>query len=190
MSKTNLITSLKTAITALEADTINYNWEKQQSCNCGVVAQAVLKKTSSEILGSISSMVNSVTREKQSGTWKNCVKNFCNITGESTQQIFKDLSEAGLSAQDICHLEYLENPAILKKAKIRTGIFNKMYFQKKSNLIKYLKAWVQILEQESKPADTINTLNKNQLREELLKAESNQEFEKCAVLRDKIAVTN
>lgn len=184
--KTKLIKALKVAINALEKDTVEYDWYEQCSCNCGVVAQAILGKTKYEIDRDLDKASSKRWDQDKDGamTWKNMVKRYCDITGKSTSQIFKDLTENGMTVEDITHLEYLENKAILKRADIRV-LFHKNYYKKKKNLIKYLKAWVNILEEQEKPS--LEKLNKNELQEELLKAVGKEEYERAANIRDLIA---
>lgn len=248
MAKDNLIKALKLSIHALETGIVKYEWNKNQTCNCGVVAQAILGKTHEELLilisptgRMVSKKINPHVVDGWSATWKQCVQETCSITGETTEKIFKQLFKAGMSPEDITHLEYLENPAILKRAnlyqtktvtkKIKTGetkatvpvkikvppkgIFGflkketeeiiyetqtvetfeerqfeetaleKDYYKKKENLIKYLKAWVEILEESRRPE--IKELSKTQLQEELLKAVSNEDYETAGEIRDLIA---
>ncbi len=40
--KENLIKSLKIVIDALKKNQVEYEWKEQSSCNCGLVAQAIL----------------------------------------------------------------------------------------------------------------------------------------------------
>jgi hypothetical protein len=114
--KAHLIKSLELAIDALKNDTIAYNWLKTHSCNTGVVAQALLGVTREEL--------NEISRPLfmdlpgESKTWKKGVKYNCPITGESIPEIIKRLEAAGLHRNDIVHLEYLENPAILANSTI------------------------------------------------------------------------
>ena len=49
----------------------------------------------------------------EDATWKNAVKVWCPIAKKPMKQIFIDLENAGLSKEDIVHLEYMDNPAIL-----------------------------------------------------------------------------
>lgn len=126
--KETLISKLKLAISALEDGTIYYNWFEQSSCNCGVVAQAMLDKNRKEIgnllkpvLSEINEMNrNSEEKNKFDRTWKQAVGLFCPITGKSMHEVFNLLMDAGMSKADMAHLEYMDNPAILKKSGIDT----------------------------------------------------------------------
>lgn len=248
--KTKLISALKVAINALETGTVHYNWEKASSCNCGVVSQAVLDLSKQELLKTIAPMHAKFKEDNQDEvnfTWKRAVRNYCSITGKTEFEILNDLFDNGFSPADICHLEYLENPAILQRAnlykveqtivKIKTGgtttttpiiiktkikakgirgffgftdeveevknesttietfkeetskqkYLEKEYYKNKQNLIKYLKAWVSILEEQEKLVS--KQLNKIELNEELLKLVSDEKYEEAAKVRDLIAVS-
>ena len=247
--KTKLTQALKVAIHALETNIVTYNWVNQESCNCGVVAQAILGKPKDYIASKFDAMMKLSGGETVNGkyrhkyrTWKENVQQHCTITGLPTIQILQELANAGMMPEDITHLEYLENPAILKRAelektttytkKVKTGETKKMvpvtcqvnaggikgffgqtkeetkmvlqveetftvetitekqipkdHFTQKDNLVKYLKAWVSILEEPQKPI--VKHLTKRELQEELLKAVNNEEFEKASTIRYMITV--
>lgn len=117
--KEKLISSLNIVINALENDTAHYNWIKQHSCNCGLVAQTVLNNSPHELAKRIEKEdifnreLFKLKLDNDNNTWKNAVKMWCPIAGKPMKQIFIDLEEAGLSKEDIVHLEYMDNPAIL-----------------------------------------------------------------------------
>lgn len=126
--KEKLIKSLMSAIRALENGTVTYNWQEQHSCNCGVVSQAMLGMTGTELKHRLKDeeifkheIFAKVKDEPEvAKTWKNLISAWCPITGLPMKQIFHDLNEAGLTTDDMAHLEYLENPAILKRSGIQT----------------------------------------------------------------------
>jgi hypothetical protein len=185
--KQNLIKALKTAIHALEHGTVHYEWAECASCNCGVVVQAMLGKTTKQISKMLKPMTHHhVFFKRGPQTWRQMVQRNCSITGESTVEIFKKLNEAGMSAEDICHLEFMSNEAILARA----GIYKSgKHHADKGNLIRYLKAWTVILQE--KEADDTSGMTKMELQNELVKAvtdDSPEGYKKAAKLRDKIAV--
>ena len=124
--KEHLINSLNTAINALKNDTVYYDWHNQNSCNAGIVSQAVLGVTREELderrislFSSLEDYNSQKRKENQlNGTWKNAVQISCPLTGKSVPQIVKDLEANGLSREDIVHLEYLNNSAILEESTI------------------------------------------------------------------------
>lgn len=127
--KEKLIKSLNSVIRALENDTVNYDWYGTSTCNCGVVSQALLGLQQNEFSDKIT--LNNLYShkwfepKKEGGlgyekNWKNAVKLWCPITNKPLKDIFIELNDAGLSADDICHLEFMENKAILAKSGIVT----------------------------------------------------------------------
>jgi hypothetical protein len=235
--KEHLIDSLNTAINALKNDTVYYNWTNQHSCNAGIVSQAVLGVTREELdlrrttLFSKLEDYNSQRRKENqlADTWKNAVQIGCSLTGKDIPQIVKDLEANGLSREDIVHLEYLNNSAILEestipfKDKIETktigyetvtvadtsfwgrifkrtleidepiivnhvvGIeYEKNYYTKKENLIKYLSAWVRILKSEP----ILNSIDKENLEIELLHSVAEENYERAAEIRNQLSTLN
>ena len=222
--KEHLIKSLSIAIEALENDTIYYNWRKQDSCNMGIVSQAVLGISTEELHTKRKKIFDNIP-DDVSCTWKNAVKYGCPLTGKSNFQIMEDLENAGLSKNDIVHLEYLDNPGILSQSEIskeyiekrieigseeirvkdKSNFFKRIigatkiekrsiyktvreldyppaYYAEKSNLIKYLKAWVKILKGET----SLEGNSKEVLEAQLLIAISEENFEKAAELQNQI----
>lgn len=235
--KDKLIKSLNLVINSLKNDTIHYDWESQSSCNCGIVAQAITgmnRKEIAQAYGEVNTALKNIDKDI-SRTWKNGVKYFCPITGEPMFKIFKDLFDNGLTKEDIVHLEFMDNPAILERSGIKTheietyytsvkdsvvvtqeaiphpNFFLRLfgytkiveneeitykkvektrknsikYYKKKGSLIKYLQAWVSILEEGSKGEELDNT-SRVDLEHELLVAVTEENFELAADLRDKI----
>jgi hypothetical protein len=181
--KVTLIEALTAVVTALENDTIDYDWCKTSHCNCGLVAQAVTR-TGQDGLNNdyLIDIKNALQTKKKmakgkSATWTELVAEYCPLTGEPLADVFKKLYEAGMTREDIAHLEYLSDPKILAVSQVNTGeytqeyttketrvtgwwMFKKTiavsvkkekkigYYQVKANLFAYLKAWITILEKE------------------------------------------
>lgn len=127
--KEKLIQALRVAIDALQNETIFYDWQTQESCNMGVVAQAILnvdapklKELRQPLFNKLDSVNHKRQQKKQETfghTWKNAIQQGCPITGEKLPKIIQRLEECGMTRADMVHLEYLENPAILKLSGIQ-----------------------------------------------------------------------
>lgn len=175
--------ALKVAITALENDTFPYDWSKQSSCNCGIVVQAILKTDKHKVVELFSEAQLDVTKnEKEKTTWREVAQSSCSITGIPTKQVFKLLQKHGLSPKDIVHLEYMNNKGILAVSNIDTG--NPDYFKNQLNLIKYLKGWLKVIEEE---VDTASLTNSASLECQLILAVSKEDYESASKLRDELA---
>lgn len=114
--KAHLIKSLELAIDALRNDTIFYHWKRSYSCNAGIVAQTLLGVTRKELAEISEPLFRDLPGENM--TWKKGIKYNCPITGEAMPEVIKRLEAAGLHRNDIVHLEYLDNPAILANSTI------------------------------------------------------------------------
>src|SRR5277367_4518024 len=99
---------LRTVAEKLEAGTLEFDWMNRSKCCCGVVAQMLLGKSSEEI-----GQMMPVGTQGTVASWKNIVNRTCPITGRPTESIFAQLYDAGLTRDDIIHLEYLSDPAVL-----------------------------------------------------------------------------
>lgn len=154
-----LITILRQAAKALEDGTFDYDWSKMQACNCGVVAACVLGKSRNGLLEMIDYLPDGYT-------WEKFVARACPITGVPTDKVLAALTGIGLTAKDICDLEWLSNQEIINyagahgakfKGEMQTqkyGLFNlrrrdvesnEVDFQSKANLICYLRGWADML---------------------------------------------
>lgn len=172
-----LVPALKLVINSLEKDIIKYDWSNHCMCNCGLVIQSILntdKKTVEELFAYV---------EDNGNTWKDSVQVYCNASGLPTHVIFQLLYNKGFGPEDIVHLEYLSNPAILEIAKIDKTI--KSYYAIKSNLILYLRAWLKILDGNN---EITFSNDKMHLEAELLIAMHNEDYNSAAIIRDKIAI--
>ena len=177
-----LINALQIAINALEKDFVYYNWTEQESCNCGVVIQAVLNKTEKEVKKLFDKAYDQTLYTLTDCTWRSVAKFSCTITGIPLTQVFKLLGEYGMQPEDIVHLEYLNNPGILEISEIDTT--KSEYYSEQENLIKYLKAWLIIL--EGKTSEYKLSI-RGELEAKLLLAVNQENFESAWELRDKIS---
>jgi hypothetical protein len=124
-NKAKLITALNAVVMALESQTIHYDWAQQSSCNCGVVAQAILgvdaialSKLREPMFERYRQLLRGAGKKPQQ-TWREAIQWTCPITGENNMEIMRRLTAAGLSTHDMAHLEFLSNPAILAASGIQ-----------------------------------------------------------------------
>lgn len=134
--KTELITVIEKTIDVLENNIVDYNFMNPMSCNCGILAQQAL---GIDYYG-LEKLIRSSSEPYNSGAWSISLSK-CPLTGEPLSIVFAKLESIGCSRQDIMNLEELCIPG-----KIHVGLCDK-----KVNLIRYLKAWRDLLIEESQP---------------------------------------
>lgn len=141
--KTKLIEALKKTIDDLKFNRKEYNWTDVQSCNCGLLAANVTDRKFRDIAG-----------------WS-IEANLCKKTGKPVHLIFQDLTDIGMSYDDVTDFEFLANPAVITEAGISPNslfpyiplgsskeIIMTNLHNDKLTVILYMEAWVRILERE------------------------------------------
>lgn len=140
----------------VDANDTYYNWVDYTSCNVGLFAQLCTKSSSKElnirVKNEYSDYIESADKKRKSDqtlqvmSWKLMTNYYCGITGKPMSGIIGDLQKAGFTTFDISHLEYLDDKYILSKTDINTS--EEYYYENQQNLVKYLKAWEQILTEQ------------------------------------------
>ena len=213
-----LIKILNTTITSLKSNIVDYNWEEQSKCNCGVVLQAATGNTAKKLQKLWA--LETLNIELRNKSWQDLMQLTCSASGIPVEGVFKMLNDLGLSPYDIAHLEFMSNKAILKESGITDSKMNIKrwepvhtkkvvqknvwkqfwtgskeiqvegkwiekkvpYYASKTNLIKYLIAWKEILKIDLSDSIESNLI----LEKKLLHAIVNEDYELAAILRDKI----
>jgi hypothetical protein len=135
----NKIDALKKTLHVLENDLVKYFWACSKTCNCGILAQCVMNKELS--IGEIYKNSPSIySIQAKGGPWTK-MASVCEQTGIPLNNVFKALFEVGFTTKEIQQFEFLSDESIYKFPFLPSyGI--------KSNVILYLKAWIQKLESE------------------------------------------
>lgn len=145
------IEALKQTIVNLIEDKIQYNWTSANNCNCGVVARALLDV---DDLFQHGYTTNTFPIDPLA---RGCFARdaYCITSNIPIPKVFQSLKDAGFSHEDLLSLEYLGDPKICKKAGMESTTSLCPYptlvgggYNQKDNLIKYLKAWIEILEEQ------------------------------------------
>lgn len=174
---TKLITALRTSANALENGTFAYEWSNPESCNCGILACALLGKSIVQMKDIMPTLTKSLKPNKHH--WTNIAANHCPITGIPENEILKAMMQAGMTQSDFQEMEYLSNPEVQKRAiksqgnkavfnttEITTGHFwnkrtasvstGKYSCTDKANVIAYMRSWADILTEQGK-LDTVES---------------------------------
>lgn len=144
---TKKIATIEKAIGMLE-NGFPYTWSCDETCNCGVVYLAT-GGTRKEIFNT------------DGGCWSTKINTFgqCAITGLPFSIVRDRMLEHGFVRKEIIELENLSNKEIRVRANLRIDNHTKLDYGsiafddrgKKETLLKYLRAWVSILnEQDAK----------------------------------------
>ena len=130
-----IVEALRKAAKKIE-ESDNYQWGHMGACNCGFLAQEVTKLTKAEI--------HRRAMERH-GDWTEHLNDYCPVNGLPFDDIISELIAFGFDSSDLKHLEKLSDPNIL-----RTFSFAERNLQHnvKQDVVKYLKAWIKLLEDE------------------------------------------
>lgn len=147
----NLKEAIKAVIKGLENSILYYDWEKTPHCNCGLMVQALTGLSSQQVAVFKNRAKSPLTGEDaKTGvpTWAQSARYNCSITGLPTDHVFQTLHDKGFRIKDIVHLEFMDNPTLLRLSGINTE--EKYYYMNPKNLILYLKAWLGLIEQDER----------------------------------------
>ncbi len=130
-----LIEALRITARNIESNPV-YQWGHMGACNCGFLAQEVTKLTKAEIH----------RRAMQSyGDWSEHLNDYCPVNGLPFDDVISQLINFGFSIDDLAHLEKLSDPKILQTIPLAE---RNLYYNVRQDVVKYLKTWIAILEDE------------------------------------------
>lgn len=114
----------------------DYQWGHMGSCNCGFLAQEITQLNKAEI--------HRKALERY-GDWNEQLNDYCPTSGLPLDDVISAMIAFGFDADDLKHLEKLSNPSILKtfppeERNLKHNI--------KSDVVRYLNAWANLLEQQ------------------------------------------
>lgn len=130
-----LVAALRTAARKLKNGS-DYMWGHMGSCNCGHLAQEVTKLSKAEI---------HEYAMRGRGDWSEQVMDFCPGSGMPMDLLISQMMDAGLSREDLIHLERLSDPQVL--AQIPAGERN-LKHNIREDVVKYMLTWAEIMENE------------------------------------------
>lgn len=134
----DLINALRETATRLDAGA-SYAWSRMGSCNCGHLAQTLTNLTSVEI---------QALAMEATGDWSEQVRGYCSASQIPLEDIFNIMLDAGMTTEDIMHLERLSDPAILGHLSQPEQGLN---FRQRADVVRYMYAWADHLEQQLLP---------------------------------------
>lgn len=114
----------------------NYQWGHMGSCNCGHLAQEITKLSKSEIQN---------YAMQRYGDWNKQVVDYCPESGLPIDEIIKVMLDAGLTRDDLRHLEKLSDPKILDHLPDEERYLR---YNNRADVVKYLNTWASFLEKQ------------------------------------------
>lgn len=127
-----LIGAIRRAATKLTQST-HYQWGHMGACNCGFLVQEITHLRKEEIHR------RAMTGH---GDWTEQLNDYCPTSGLPMDDLISELLGAGLSTDDLRHLERLSDPAVLHS--LPAGQF--LQHNCRQDVITYLHAWARVLE--------------------------------------------
>lgn len=128
-----LILAIRKAAQQL-AQSNQYQWGHMGSCNCGFLAQQITKLKKEDI---------HQRAMMGHGDWTEQLNDYCPTSGLPMDDLITELLAAGLSTDDLKHLERLSDPDVLQAlpAHLRHPKHNL-----KVDVIRYMLTWADVLE--------------------------------------------
>lgn len=142
---TNKIEALKATLIGLKDPDREYEHGHHGTCNCGFVISAITELGKNEILKRLT--IDGLGGCYYSDMIDGRKFEICPVTGLPMNYIIKSLFEAGFNGDDIKNLENLSDKKVLSLARINTSL-NGRYYADRENVIAYITAWIEILEEE------------------------------------------
>jgi len=130
-----LIEALRNTSRNIEKSSL-YQWGHMGACNCGFLAQEVTKLTKAEI--------HRMALQSY-GDWSEHLNDYCLVSGLPFDNLISKLIDFGFDSDDLKHLEKLSDPKIVS---VLPPDERNLCFNQKQDVIKYLNAWVRLLEDE------------------------------------------
>lgn len=131
-----LIAAFRKTVAKLKKDA-PYQWGHMGACNCGNLAQEITQLSKAEI--------HQFAMEKH-GDWNEQLIDYCPTSGYPMDLMITKMVEAGLTIDELKHLEKLSDPKVL--AYIPFEKRESLQKNRKEDVILYLETWTKILENE------------------------------------------
>jgi hypothetical protein len=130
-----LVTALRRTAARL-ASNASYAWGHLGMCNCGHLVQT--------LCGLAPARIHAIALEGD-GDWETIANAYCPTSGHAIDDLLTTLVEAGLTTDDVRHLERLDDPAILAAL---PGGHRWLARNVREDAIVYLETWADLLDRE------------------------------------------
>jgi hypothetical protein len=130
-----IIDTLRATAQKIEASN-TYQWGHMGLCNCGFLAQEITHFTKAEI---------HQRAMQRHGDWTEQLNEYCPTSGLPMDNLISELLAFGFDVDDLKHLEKLSNGKILSALPLQE---RDLRHNLKKDVVKYLKTWATLLEEE------------------------------------------
>jgi len=143
----DIITILRKTADAIEISQ-SYQWGHMGACNCGFLAQQISHLHKEEI---------HTRAMKGNGDWTEQLNDYCPTSGLLMDSLISEIIAFGFDTEDLKHLERLSDKKILE-----TLPFDQRHLRhnNKADVIRYLRTWSDLLENELINTITLPDLTK------------------------------
>jgi hypothetical protein len=130
-----VISAIRNTAAAL-ARSAEYQWGHMGSCNCGHLAQQITRLRKEEI--------HSRAMQRY-GDWSEQLNDYCPTSGLPMDDLISEMLAFGFDADDLKNLERLSDGKVLRSLPVEK---RNLKHNIKADVILYLHAWADLLEQE------------------------------------------
>src|SRR5262249_37094732 len=129
----HLVRALRATAARIEAGAA-YQWGHHGQCNCGHLAQTVCEIEP----GSLQAWAI----EAQAEDWETLANDHCPSSGQKIDHVIATLVDAGLTTDDLAHLERLDDPRVLGAL---PGGHRWLARNDRDDAVAYFRAWADLL---------------------------------------------
>lgn len=131
-----------------------YQWGHMGSCNCGYLAQEITQHSSADI--------HKRAMQKH-GDWNEQLNDYCPTSGLLMDDLITAMLSFGFDSDDLKKLEKLSDTDVLRKLPSHKRYLSQ---NSKNDVVLYLFAWANLLEERLLEHVNIYDLNKDEITEE------------------------
>lgn len=139
------------------ADQVNssssYQWGHMGSCNCGFLAQEITQYSSADI--------HKRAMQKH-GDWNEQLNDYCPTSGLLMDDLITTMLSFGFDSEDLKNLEKLSDTNVLRRLPLEKRYLTQ---NNKKDVVLYLQAWADYLEEKLLSQVNINDLNNSNVHQ-------------------------
>ncbi len=129
----DLIAALRATARRLEGGAV-YRWTHMGSCNCGHLAQTLTRLPREEIHRRLL---------ERAGDWGEQAREYCPASGFPMDHVLAVIFDAGLTRDDVYHLERLSDPDVLRHLPVGERHLD---HRRRRDVVRYLRTWAEMLD--------------------------------------------